>query len=58
MTQEQNERDMQELKLAQEANLSAQELSTRTGIERLRLDTQRQLFNAEALIKAREGSGI
>lgn len=58
MTQEANKRDLALLKMASDKELSISELETKTGLEHLKIDNDRQLFNAEATIKARMGSGI
>jgi len=46
-TQIQNERDIAFAKLAQERNLTVEQLQRKWGIEMLKIDTQRQIFNAE-----------
>jgi hypothetical protein len=58
MTKEQNTRDLQLLKMAQEERTTAQQVQAARGIKELEIDSKHQLFNAEAAIKARQGSGI
>lgn len=58
MTQEQNERDIAFAKLANERNISVDKLMADWKIKTLDIDNRRQLFNAEAALKTKLGSGI
>lgn len=58
MTKEQNARDLELLKLSTAERTTAQQLQAQRGIKELEIDSKHQLFNAEAQIKAQQGSGI
>lgn len=58
MTQEQNARDLELAKLAQKQEIEVAGLRQEAALTHLKIDTDRQIFNAEAAIKARQGSGI
>lgn len=58
MAQTQNDRDIAFAKLANERNMSVEQLMQQWKIKSLEIDHERQLFNAEAQLKARMGSGI
>jgi hypothetical protein len=45
-------------KLAAQENMTMQQLQAELGIQKLNIDSKHQLFNAEAAIKAAQGSGI
>jgi hypothetical protein len=52
------EREIALAKMEQDGIMTREELARRERLELLKLDNARQLFNAEAAIKARQGSGI
>ena len=52
------DREIALAKMEADGQLSREELARRERLELLKLDNARQLFNAEAAIKARQGSGI
>lgn len=58
MTQEQNERYLALIRLQQERELTQAEMAQKRELELLSIDSKRQLFNAEALLKTQQGSGI
>lgn len=58
MIDRQFEREITIAKMEADGQLTREELARRERLELLKLDNQRQLFNAEAAIKARQGSGI
>jgi hypothetical protein len=58
MTEAGIERDTTLLKLDQTERLATQTLQSKERLETLKIDNQRQIFNAEAAIKVRQGSGI
>jgi hypothetical protein len=58
MTEAGIERDTTLLKLDQTERLATQSLASKERLETLKIDNERQIFNAEAAIKARQGSGI
>ena len=51
-------RDIAVAKMGQDAQLSREEMAAKERLELLQIDTKRQLFNAEAQLKVRQGSGI
>lgn len=51
-------RDLGIAKMHQAAQLNRESLSAKERLETLKIDNQRQIFNAEAAIKVRQGSGI
>lgn len=58
MIDRQFEREITLAKMEQDGVLTREELARRERLELLKLDNARQLFNAEAAIKVRQGSGI
>jgi hypothetical protein len=52
------DREIALAKMEQDGQMTREELERRERLELLKLDSARQLFNAEAAIKARQGSGI
>lgn len=58
MVDRQFDREITLAKMEQDGVLTREELARRERLELLKLDNERQLFNAEAAIKARQGSGI
>jgi len=58
MITRQFDRELALAKMEQDGQMTREELVRRERLELLKLDNERQLFNAEAAIKARQGSGI
>lgn len=58
MTEASINRDTAILKMDQDATLTREEIASRERLEALKIDNERQLFVAEANIKATQGSGI
>lgn len=58
MTEASINRDTTLMKIDQDATLTREEIASRERLEALKIDNERQLFNAEAAIKANQGSGI
>jgi len=58
MTDSAMERDLAITKLGQDAQLTREQLAAKERLEMLKIDNSRQIFNAEAAIKVRQGSGI
>ena len=58
MLDRQFEREITIAKMEQDGQMTREELARKERLELLKLDNARQLFNAEAAIKARQGSGI
>lgn len=58
MVENQLERDLTIAKLQQDGILSREELAAKERLELINIDSKRQLFNAEAALKVRQGSGI
>jgi hypothetical protein len=58
MITRQFDREIALAKMEQDGQMTREELVRRERLELLKLDNARQLFNAEAAIKARQGSGI
>lgn len=58
MTESAINRDVEVAKLNQTAQLSRETQAAKERMEMIKIDNQRQIFNAEAAIKARQGSGI
>ena len=52
------ERELAIAKMNQDGVLSQEERQSRERLEMIKIDNERQLFNAEAAIKVRQGSGI
>lgn len=53
-----NRRELELAKMAYEQESNVAQMQSKLGVEKMKLDTKRELFNAEALLKARMGSGI
>lgn len=51
-------RDIAIAKMGQDAQLTREQLQAKERLELLKIDNDRQMFNAEAAIKVRQGSGI
>ena len=58
MTEAGIERDVTLLKLDQTTRLAESSQQSKERLEMLKIDNERQIFNAEAAIKVRQGSGI
>lgn len=58
MITRQFDREIALAKMEQDGQMTREELARKERLELLKLDNERQLFNAEAAIKARQGSGI
>jgi hypothetical protein len=58
MTDSAMDRDITLTKLGQDAQLTREQLAAKERLEMLKIDNSRQIFNAEAAIKVRQGSGI
>ena len=58
MVGRQFDREIALAKMEQDGQMTREELVRRERLELIKLDNARQLFNAEAAIKARQGSGI
>jgi hypothetical protein len=58
MTEASLNRDMTLVKLDQDAQLTREELAARERLESLKIDNERQIFNAEAALRVRTGAGI
>lgn len=58
MTEASIDRDTALIKMDQDATLTREEIASRERLEALKIDNERQLFVAEANIKATQGSGI
>jgi hypothetical protein len=58
MTEAAINRDTTLMKLDQTERLAAQTQQSRERLEMLKIDNERQIFNAEAALKVRQGSGI
>jgi hypothetical protein len=58
MTEASIDRDTALIKMDQDATLTREEIASRERLEALKIDNERQLFNAEAAIKVNQGSGI
>jgi hypothetical protein len=58
MIDRQFEREIALAKMEQDGVMTREELARRERLELLKLENERQLFNAEAAIKVRQGSGI
>lgn len=58
MTDASMDRDMALAKMGQDAQLTREQLMAKERLEMLKIDNERQIFNAEAAIKVRQGSGI
>lgn len=58
MITRQFDRELALAKMEQDGQMTREELARKERLELLKLDNERQLFNAEAAIKARQGSGI
>lgn len=58
MVDRQFDREVTLAKMEQDGVMTREEMMRKERLELLKLDNERQLFNAEAAIKARQGSGI
>ena len=58
MLDRQFERELALAKMEQDGVMTREEMARRERLELLKIDNERQLFSAEAAIKARQGSGI
>lgn len=58
MTEAGMQRDLALTKMGQDAQLTREQMAAKERLESLKIDNQRQIFNAEAAIKVRQGSGI
>ena len=58
MTEASIDRDTTLLKMDQAERLAAATIESKERLETLKIDNERQIFNAEAAIKVRQGSGI
>lgn len=58
MTQAGIERDLALTKLGQDAQLTREQIAAKERLEALKIDNQRQIFNAEAALRVRTGAGI
>ena len=58
MQDKQMARELAFAKMEQDGLLTSQEISSRERLKMIDIDNDRQLFNAEAAIKVRQGSGI
>jgi hypothetical protein len=58
MTEAGINRDMALTKLGQDAQLTREQIAAKERLETLKIDNQRQIFNAEAALRVRTGAGI
>lgn len=58
MVERQMERDLTIAKMEQDGQMTREELARKERLELIKLDSDRQVFNAEMAMKARTGSGI
>ena len=58
MTDSSLKRDVALTKLGQDAQLTREQIAAKERLSMLQIDNDRQMFNAEAAIKVRQGSGI
>lgn len=58
MTAANIERDLALTKLGQDAQLTREQIAAKERLETLKIDNQRQIFNAEAALRVRTGAGI
>ena len=58
MLDRQLDREMAIAKMEQDGQMTREELARKERLELIKIDNERQLFSAEAAIKARQGSGI
>lgn len=58
MTEAGIERDLALAKLGQDAQLTREQIAAKERLEALKIDNARQIFNAEAALRVRTGSGI
>ena len=58
MTEAQIDRDLALTKLGQSAQLSREQMAAKERLEALKIDNERQIFNAEAALRVRTGAGI
>lgn len=52
------QRDMTIAKLGQDAQLTREQIAAKERLEALKIDNERQIFNAEAALRVRTGAGI
>jgi hypothetical protein len=58
MTEAGIERDLALTKLGQDAQLTREQIAAKERLEALKIDNQRQIFNAEAALRVNTGAGI
>lgn len=58
MTEAGIDRDLALTKLGQDAQLTREQIEARERLEALKIDNERQIFNAEAALRVRTGAGI
>ena len=58
MTEAGIERDLSLTKLGQDAQLTREQIAAKERLEALRIDNERQIFNAEAALRVNTGAGI
>jgi len=58
MTEANIERDLALTKLGQDAQLTREQIDAKERLETLKIDNERQIFNAEAALRVRTGAGI
>jgi hypothetical protein len=58
MTEAGIERDLSLTKLGQDAQLTREQIAAKERLEALKIDSQRQIFNAEAALRVNTGAGI
>jgi hypothetical protein len=58
MTEAGIERDLSLTKLGQDAQLTREQIAAKERLEALKIDNQRQIFNAEAALRVNTGAGI
>lgn len=58
MTEAGIERDLALTKLGQDAQLTREQIAAKERLEALKIDNERQIFNAEAALRVRTGAGI
>lgn len=58
MTEAGIERDLAVAKMGQDAQLTREQIQAKERLEALKIDNERQIFNAEAALRVRTGAGI
>jgi hypothetical protein len=58
MTEASIERDLALTKLGQDAQLTREQITAKERLEALKIDNERQIFNAEAALRVHTGAGI